>query len=187
MKSQIERNIVGTQNNPVFNHNTYPEKLTVDSITRDGLICAQNAWIRGFLAISSAHRNGNNARDAAIHMIEQLYDYARVPVLFKPTCSFGNQTFRNTFAGAVSYFVAGDPSFPLDKGFALADWIDVYMLNNNYLIDGNVGMSMGNFIFVKSCGFELRVEKTLVFRRDEYNNLRIVLHHSALPFKPESL
>jgi len=40
-------------------------------------------------------------------------------VLFKPTLPVNPQTFRATRAGALAYFVGGDPSFPKDKGFAL--------------------------------------------------------------------
>ncbi len=147
------------------------------------MVDAQRLWISSFLAIAEAYRQGNDARSVAVQMIEGLYDYSRGPVLFKPTLAFGDQTFRTTFAGAVSYFVGGDPNFPNDKGFALNDWISVYPQNTHCLIDCSVGMTMGNFVFVKSSGSELVVEKTFVFKSDATGKLRIVLHHASLPFK----
>jgi len=47
------------------------------------------------------------------------YAYRMGAVLFKPTLPVNPQTFRATRAGALAYFVGGDPSFPKDKGFAL--------------------------------------------------------------------
>lgn len=150
--------------------------------TPDFLIDAQKRWISSFLSIVEAHLMGNDARCVAMQMIERLYDYARGPVLFKPTLACESQAFRTTFAGAVSYFVGGDPDFPNDKGFARNDWVSVHPQNNHFRVDGNMGMTMGNFVFVKSSGFELVVEKTFVFKSDDSGKLRIVLHHASLPF-----
>ena len=49
----------------------------------------------------------------------KLYDYAESTVFFKPTLAHGKNAFRSTKNGALSYFVAGDPEFPEDTGFAL--------------------------------------------------------------------
>jgi hypothetical protein len=152
------------------------------AITADFLIDAQKRWIDSFLSIVEAYRLGNDARCAAMQMIERLYDYAHGPVLFKPTLACGSQAFRTTFAGAVSYFVGGDPDFPDDHGFARNDWISVYPQSNHFRVEGNIGMTMGNFVFVKSSGFELVVEKTFIFKSNNSGELRIVLHHASLPF-----
>ena len=172
---------VTTDSNSLFRYPHTEAPMPLAS-TPDFLIDAQKRWISSFLSIVEAHLMGNDARCVAMQMIERLYDYARGPVLFKPTLACESQAFRTTFAGAVSYFVGGDPDFPNDKGFARNDWVSVHPQNNHFRVDGNMGMTMGNFVFVKSSGFELVVEKTFVFKSDDSGKLRIVLHHASLPF-----
>ena len=45
-------------------------------------------------------------------------------VLFKPTLTFGDQTFRLDNEGASTYFIGGDPKKPDDARYRAA-WSDV--------------------------------------------------------------
>jgi hypothetical protein len=56
-------------------------------------------------------------------VLDAAYDYAKgIPVLFKPTLASGEQTFRRTNEGALSYFVGGFDKYPKDAGFAIQGW-----------------------------------------------------------------
>ena len=155
-------------------------------ITEQCLIESQQDWIAGLLSISSAHRDGGDYRAAATDVLNNGYNFQAGPVLFKPTLTHGEQTFRTTFDGALAYFVGGNPEFPGDDGFALKDWVSVHPQNVAFYIEGNTGLTMGHFTFTNGSGTEVTVEKTFAFRRGDCDNLRIVLHKSTIPFNPGS-
>ena len=77
---------------------------------------AQRAWCKALVDISAVHnRSGQPAAKAlAEQVIDAAYGYQMGVVLFKPTLTVNPQTFRTTRAGALSYFVGGDPAFPKD-------------------------------------------------------------------------
>src|ERR1700687_1280022 len=105
-----------------------------------------------------------------------------------PRFAFGANAFRSTKEGALSYFIAGNPNFPEDTGFALKRWVKVRYDNNagenRVQIHGDIAITMGNFYLTNSEGKEIRVEKTLVFRRCSDGKLRLCTHKSALPYEP---
>jgi hypothetical protein len=72
--------------------------------------------------------------------------------------------------------------FRRDSGFALKGWRAVEIANNAILINGNVATTMGNVIITDKDGKKTTVDKTWAFRKDDAGKLRIVLHHSSLPF-----
>jgi hypothetical protein len=88
-----------------------------------------------------------------------------------------------------SYFVAGDPDFPEDTGFALKRWVKVSYDNNaaenGIQIHGNVAITMGNVSVEDAAGEQLTVDKTFVFRLCRDGKLRLCVHKSALPYSPE--
>jgi hypothetical protein len=106
-------------------------------------------------------------------------------VLFKPTLTTGDQTFRTTHKGALSYFVGGDSSFPQDTGFALKGWRKVEIRNAGIFIDGNTATTMGNVDITDKKGKVTTVDKTWQFIRGGDGKLRIILHHSSLPYSPK--
>jgi len=124
------------------------------------------------------------AKAVAEQIIDAAYAYQYGPVLFKPTLAYGNQTFRTTRAGALSYFVGGDPAFPGDTGFALKHWRKVEIKNAAIYRDGSTGTSMGNVIITNKDGAVTMVDKSWTFRKFVDGKLRIVLHHSSLPYAP---
>lgn len=153
--------------------------LTVEMIEE-----AQNAWCKGLVSIGEAPLYERRPRDVAAEMIDDLYNYAVVPVLFKPTLTHGSQTFRPSREGALAYFVGGDSNFPNDSGFALKPWIDARIINHTVFTNGDVALAQGILILVDPDGNEIKVDKSFGYFRDKDGKLRIVLHHSSLPFSP---
>ncbi|MFM5942264.1 MAG: hypothetical protein ACKO9G_02580, partial [Dolichospermum sp.] len=94
------------------------------SITESEVLAAQKAWGNALVHISTTYDQEGiaAARTLAEKVIDELYAYQWGLVLFKPTLTTGDQTFRTTHKGALSYFVGGDSSFPQDTGFALKGW-----------------------------------------------------------------
>ncbi len=156
-----------------------PQPLTVSQLE-----AAQQAWCEALISISKTHREGGDAKALAAKIIDAAYNYGNGPVLFKPTLTYGEQTFRTTREGALAYFVGGNPAFPNDKGFALKPWAKARFVNAATYIEGNLGTTMGHVIITDTSGKETKVEKTWIFRRGDDGKLRIVLHKSAIPYAP---
>ncbi|MCX5744837.1 MAG: hypothetical protein NT062_20305 [Proteobacteria bacterium] len=47
-----------------------------------------------------------------------------------------------------------------------------------------MAIAMGNVYFRDAKGTEVKVDKTFGYRRDASGALKIVLHHSSLPYTP---
>jgi hypothetical protein len=157
-------------------------------ITEDDVNGAQTAWCDALVMMGRVYSEGGDYKAAASRLIDDLYDYKDGTVFFKPTLAFGANAFRNTKEGALSYFIAGNPNFPEDTGFALKRWVEVRYDNNaaenGIQIHGDIAITMGNFYLANSEGEEIMVEKTLVFRRCGDGKLRLCAHKSALPYDP---
>ena len=92
------------------------------------------------------------------------------------------QTFSTTRDGALSYFVGGDSKFPKDTGFALKGWKQCEAQNAAVFISGDSASSMGNVKMTDKAGKVTTVDKTWKYVKDDAGKLRIVLHHSSLPY-----
>jgi hypothetical protein len=114
--------------------------------------------------------------------LDSAYGYQLGPVLFKPTLTEAPQTFRTTREGALAYFVGHNEAFPQDGGFALKGWTDVTIDNAAIFISGDTALTMGNVRLTNKDGTVTTVDKTWGFQKDDAGNLRIVLHHSSLPY-----
>lgn len=158
----------------------------VSTITKDEVIAAQKAWGEALVKISTTHETAGieAARKTAQSVIDSAYGYAMGPVLFKPTLAAPPTTFRTTADGALAYFVGGDQRYPGDTGFALKNWRSYKIENAAIFIDGDVAISMGNVHLTDRDGKVTVVDKTWGYKRDAKGNLRIVLHHSSLPYNP---
>lgn len=145
---------------------------------------AQQGWCDALVAISAAHASGGQAAAKALaeQVIDGAYGYAMGGVLFKPTLTVNPQTFRPTRAGALSYFVGGDPAFPKDTGFALKGWTQCKVANSAIFISGDSATTMGKVHFTNRQGQQTSVDKTWKFVKDDAGTLRIVVHHSSLEF-----
>ncbi len=51
-------------------------------------------------------------------------------------------------------------------------------------IEGDIAMWMGWIILTDKDGNDTRVDKSFGYKRDANGVLRIVLHHSSLPYQP---
>ena len=123
---------------------------------------------------------------AATDHINNLYAYGISDVLFKPTLAAEEQ-FRPTFDKALSYFVASNNACPEDKGFAIKGWTAVRFENVDIITEGSVGMAMGNYFFTTPEGDEAKVEYSFGYMLDADDNVRIVLHHSSMPYSPAAV
>jgi hypothetical protein len=154
-------------------------------ITEREVVEAQKAWGEGIIAIGKTYREGGDYTAAAAAHINRFYGYDLSLVLFKPTLAAIDQ-FRTSFDAALSYFVAGNPSFPEDKGFAIKPWSKVRW--KNYGIVNNsctMAVAMGNYWFTPADGgADTKVEYSFAYVRDAKGDLKIVVHHSSVPFNP---
>lgn len=153
-------------------------------ITEAEVIAAQNNWCNALVAIATENDTKGQAaaKTLAQKVIDSAYAYNMGPVLFKPTLANGAHTFRTTANGALAYFVGGDPTFKGDTGFALKGWRNCKSENAAIAITGNTAMSMGNVSMWDSKGKMTMVDKTWGYVRGADGTLRIILHHSSLPY-----
>lgn len=154
------------------------------TITTEDLLAARTAWGDGLIAISKAFEEGgiDAARPVAEGVIDAAYGHALGPVLFKPTLSGGEQTFRTTKAGALSYFVGHSSEYPQDAGFGIRGWREVRSETAAEFIEGDVAMWMGWILCIDKDGNTTKVDKSFGYKKDAEGVLRIVLHHSSLPY-----
>ena len=156
------------------------------SITEAEMEKARESWGDALIKISIAFEEHGieAARELASDAIDSVYGYANGPVLFKPTMASGEQTFRPTKDGALAYFVGHSDSYPLDGGFGIKGWRQVVSETSDCFIDGNIAMWMGWVSFTDKNGSVTKVDKSWGYKKDADGTLRIVLHHSSLPFTP---
>ena len=155
------------------------------AISEAEVLAAQKAWCTALVNISDEGKKSQAAAKAlAEKVIDAAYAYQLGPVLFNPTLASGKDTFRLTRDGALSYFVGGDPRYPTDSGFALKNWKSCEIKNAGIVITGNAAMTLGNVIATDSANKTTTVDKTWGYIKDDKGALRIVLHHSSLPYQP---
>ena len=160
---------------PVFNR----------AISETEVLAAQKAWCTALVSISDEGKKSQAAAKAlAEKVIDTAYAYQLGPVLFNPTLTSGKDTFRLTRDGALSYFVGGDTKYPTDSGFALKDWRKCEIKNAGIVITGNSAMTLGNVMVTDGANKTTTVDKTWGYIKDDKGALRIVLHHSSLPYQP---
>jgi hypothetical protein len=163
---------------------TKPTLVVNNNITEAEVLAAQKGWGDALVAISTTYEQKGQAaaKTLAGQVIDAAYGYQLGTVLFKPTLTTTPQTFRTTRAGALAYFVGDDPAFPKDKGFALKGWRQVEIQNAAIFIEGTVATTMGNVMLTDKTGKVTTVDKTWKFLKDSNGKLRIVVHHSSLPY-----
>jgi hypothetical protein len=155
-----------------------------NNITEHEVIAAQNGWCQALLEISSTYALSGiaAARRKAEAVIDQAYGYQYGPVAFKPTLASGLQTFRSTREGALAYFIGNDSNFPNDKGFALKPWRSCRVVNEVIQLSGPQAITMGNVYLTDASKKVTMVDKTWSFVKEPDKSIRIVLHHSSLPY-----
>jgi hypothetical protein len=159
-------------------------EIANNNITETEIKAAQDAWGKALIQISDDYRSGGieKAKKTATAVLDSAYGYSQGPVLFKPTLASGEQTFRINKEGALAYFVGHNTAYPADSGFALKNWKSYSYDNVAIYINGNMALTMGNVHLIDRDNKETTVDKTWGFKKGDDGKVRIVLHHSSLPF-----
>ena len=163
-----------------------PVQVFETTITEEEVLAAGKNWCAALVGISNTfHSEGAAAAKAkAEAVIDAAYGFQQGPVAFKPTLASGESTFRNTRQGALDYFVGPDPAFPPGRGFATYKrWTDCTVQEDVIQLFGPVANSMGNVSITDDQGNVTRVDKTWTFWQPKNDVMRIVLHHSSIPFE----
>ncbi|MCE8455330.1 phosphoribosyl-AMP cyclohydrolase [Rhodovulum sulfidophilum] len=162
------------------------QKAPEIKITEEEIAQALVTWGNGKIAISRAFEEGGieAARQVALTNLDAYYGYTLGPVLFKPTMASGEQTFRPTKPGALAYFCGHSEEYPLDNGFAIMGWRACEHITSASFIQGDIAMWMGWIRLTNKDGSVTTVDKSFGYKKDETGTLRIVLHHSSLPYQP---
>ena len=178
--------VLATYKASASTHSAFGTNVVNTNITAEEVKAAQEAWGAALVQISSDYSSGGikKATRTAENVLSKAYGYNMGPVLFKPTLTTGDQVFRTTRDGALAYFVGGNKAYPNDKGFALNGWKSFEYKNAAVFINGDMALTMGNVMLTDSNGKVTKVDKTWGFKKDEKGQLRIVLHHSSLPYNP---
>ena len=142
---------------------------------------AQEKWGNGIVKIGSLKDSIKECRMFTLDFISKMYDYDNGIVQFKPTKAADAQ-FRGDIKAALSYFIGSDSDFSEDKGFALNPWLKVEFENNSINIIDDIGIAMGNYFFTDNDGIKTKVEYSFVYKKNHEGDLKIILHHSSLPF-----
>jgi len=163
------------------------QNVVNSNITLEEVQAAQAAWGAALIKISREFKSGGlrKATATANATLDAAYGYSMGPVLFKPTLTSGDQTFRTTKEGALAYFVGNNKKFPSDSGFALKGWEKFEYKNAAVHIYGEMALTTGNVMLTDDKGNTTTVDKTWGFKKDDQGKIRIVLHHSSLPFAPK--
>ena len=171
-----------------------PEWSSPDKVWRcaPDVHAAQYAWKSLILKISNTYATGGNFTAEAEMGIAKYYGYDIGKVLFKPTQAV-EHPFRNTAGGALSYFVgcaaAGPYCIPEDKGFAIAGgegWSKVRFDNDQIYCfgDEDIAVAQGYYYFTNNkTGDIAEVEYSFGYKRMASGELKIILHHSSVPYK----
>ena len=156
------------------------------AITESDLTVARKAWGDALVSISTTFEDQgiDNAIEVASNIIDSLYGYKYEPVMFKPTFASGEYTFRPTREGCLSYFVGHNSDYPDDSGFGIKGWRSVVSETSNSFVHDEVALWMGRVKLTDKNGSITTVDKSWGYKRDEEGLLRIILHHSSLPYDP---
>lgn len=150
-------------------------------ITKEQVLKAQQEWGQYVIKVGAAKENRTKCEELTEEMLNKLYGYDLGIVLFKPTLAAERQ-FRDTFEGAKSYMIGGFGTFPEDGGFAIKPWTEVRFENTGIILGEEQALAMGNYFFTEKNGDETKVEYSFGYKKDDDGNLKIILHHSSLPY-----
>ena len=82
-----------------------------------------------------------------------------------------------------SYFVGNNSKYPMDNGFGIMSWHKFDSKTSDTFIEDNIAIWMGSVTLTSKNGDILKVDKSLAYKKLSNGNLKIVLHHSSLPYK----
>ncbi len=150
-------------------------------ITKEEVLQFQKKWGDGIINISNKFKHEGDYIGEAKKFISQLYSYDTDVVFFKPTLASDTQ-FRLNYVSALSYFIGNNSNFVEDSGFAIKGWDKVQWENIGIKIMNDCAICMGNYFFGMEGKNDLKVEFTIILRK-ENGVLKIILHDSHLPYQ----
>jgi len=150
-------------------------------INKKDISRSQKKWALGIVSIGKEKNDFTRAQELTQEFLKNQYDFNIGNVQFKPTKASLHQ-FRNDISSAMSYFIGGNKSFPEDSGFALVPWKEVKFMNDSIQCHDNIASAMGNYYFIDSSNNEIKVEYTFVYLKRDDGNIKVILHHSSLPY-----
>lgn len=162
----------------------FSQTTTNFNISEKKVTDAQLGWCNALIQIGETKEKGGDYTKVASDIIDAAYNYQDGVVLFKPTLTTGEQVFRMDKEGALAYFVGGNLKYKDDSGFALKGWKKCESKPKGIILNGDTALSMGNVHIWDKDGKETVVDKTWGYKMDDKGNLRIILHHSSLPYRP---
>ena len=133
-----------------------------------------DSWKQGVLDIRNVYHNKGDYQEQASEFLKTHYLFDTECVFFKPTLT-REEIFRNSFDGALSYFIGGD--IDEDRGFALQEWKSINTDQINILIEDLLIIAMGVLSFKSD--EVLKVAFTFVLKESN-SDLKIKVHHSSL-------
>jgi hypothetical protein len=146
---------------------------------------AQRAWGDALVAIATEH--DRNGQAAAKRLAERVVDSAYATIWARSCSSRPWLPLRPPSAPTARapspISSAAIPVIRATTGFALKGWRSYEIKNAGILITGSSATSMGNVTVIDSKGARTTVDKTWGYVRGPDGKLRIVLHHSSLPYK----
>ena len=154
-------------------------------ITQEDLSIVRDSWGAGIIAISKAYdeKGIGSATIIADKILDKLYGFELGSILFKPTLSCGKQTFRSDKEGTLSYYLGNNSKYPNDTGFAIKSWSKFESETSSFYSDESVAMWMGWVTLTNKKGEIIKVDKSWGYKKSANGSIKIVLHHSSLPYK----
>ena len=83
----------------------------------------------------------------------------------------------------MSYFIGQNSKYPSDSGFALKSWRECKSETSSLFIENNIAMWMGWVSLTNQNGEIVKVDKSWGYKRSSSGSLKIILHHSSLPYQ----
>ena len=142
----------------------------------------QKQWAKSIVEIGKAFLDKKDYVIVTYKFLDDLYSFKQGKILFKPTKASQKQ-FRRNKNEFVSYFIGHNKVSEEDQGFALKPWKSIYFENFDIITFDKISLSMGNFFFTDYQNIQIKVEYSFGYIFDQDNKLKIIFHHSSIPYK----
>ena len=142
----------------------------------------QEKWGSSIIEIGKAYLDKKDYLKLTENFLDDLYYFNTGKVLFKPTKASHKQ-FRNKRNEFISYFIGHNKVSDEDKGFALEPWKNINFQNFDFITYDDIVISMGNYLFTDYKNKKIKIEYSFGYMFDQENKLKIIFHHSSIPYK----
>jgi hypothetical protein len=142
----------------------------------------QQKWGNSIIEIGKAYLDKKDYLKLTENFLDELYYFNQGKVLFKPTKASHKQ-FRNKRNEFISYFIGHNKVSDEDKGFALEPWKDINFQNFDFVTYDDIVISMGNYLFTDYENKKTKVEYSFGYMLNQESKLKIIFHHSSIPYK----